>query len=34
MRKCLRCESVMVDGLELIVSGGSYDIDIREKRII
>ena len=31
MRKCLRCESDMVEDLEVMVSGGGYGIDVREK---
>lgn len=31
MRKCLRCDNVMVEGLEVMVSGGGYGIDVREK---
>ena len=33
MRKCLRCESDMIEGLEVMVSNGGYGIDIREKGI-
>lgn len=33
MRKCLRCDSNMIEGLELMVSGGGYGIDVREKGI-
>lgn len=31
MRKCLRCESDMIEGLEVMVSNGGYGIDVREK---
>ena len=31
MRKCLRCESEMVENLEVMVSNGGYGIDVREK---
>ena len=31
MRKCLRCESDMIEGLGVMVSGGGYGIDVREK---
>ncbi len=31
MRKCLRCESAMVEDLTVMVSGGGYGIDVREK---
>ena len=30
MRKCLRCNSDMVEGLNISVSGGGYGIDVRE----
>ena len=33
MRKCLRCESAMVEDLTVLVSGGGYGIDVREKGI-
>lgn len=33
MRKCLRCESNMIEGLEVMVSSGGYGIDIRQKGI-
>lgn len=33
MRKCLRCESNMIEGLEVMVSGGGYGIVVREKGI-
>ena len=33
MRKCLRCESAMVEDLTVMVSGGGYGIDVREKGI-
>ena len=31
MRKCLRCETEMVENLEVMVSNGGYGIDVREK---
>ena len=31
MRKCLRCESVMVEDLCFMVTNGGYGIDVREK---
>lgn len=31
MRKCLRCESEMLENLEIMVSTGGYGIDVREK---
>ena len=31
MRKCLRCESNMIEGLEVMVSNGGYGIGVREK---
>lgn len=31
MKKCLRCEAEMVENLEVMVSGGGYGIDVREK---
>lgn len=31
MKKCLRCESEMVENLEVMVSNGGYGIDVREK---
>lgn len=33
MRKCLRCETVMVEGLMLMDSSDSHNIDVREKGI-
>ena len=33
MRECLRCKTVMVDNLNVMVSSGEYGIDIREKGI-
>ena len=33
MRKCLRCESEMLENLEIMVSNGGYGIDVREKGI-
>ena len=34
MRKCLRCETGMVENLEVMVSNGGYGIDIREKGLL
>jgi len=31
MRKCLRCKSDMIEGLEMMVSNGAYGLDVREK---
>ena len=31
MRKCLRCETEMVENLSVMVSNGGYGIDIRGK---
>ena len=31
MRKCLRCESVMVEDLKVMVTNGGYGVDVREK---
>ena len=31
MRKCLRCDTAMVEDLTVMVSGGGYGIDVREK---
>jgi len=31
MRKCLRCETEMVEDLSFMVSNGGYGIDVREK---
>ena len=33
MRKCLRCETEMIENLEVMVSNGGYGIDVREKGI-
>ena len=33
MRKCLRCESTMVENLTVMVSNGGYGIDVREAGI-
>ena len=30
MRKCLRCESAMAEDLRVVVSNGSYGVDVRE----
>lgn len=34
MRKCLRCESQMLENLEVMVSNGGYGIDVREKGLL
>jgi len=31
MRKCLRCETEMVEDLSVMVSNGEYGIDVKEK---
>ena len=31
MRKCLRCQTEMVENLNIMVTNGSYSIDVREK---
>ena len=31
MRKCLRCETVMIEDLSIMVTNGAYGIDVREK---
>lgn len=31
MRKCIRCETAMVEDLNVMVSNGGYGIDVREK---
>lgn len=31
MRKCLRCETEMVEDLSVMVTNGGYGVDIREK---
>ena len=33
MRKCLRCETEMVEDLPIMVTNGYYGIEIREKGI-
>ncbi len=33
MRECLRCRTIMVEDLRIMVSNGQYGIDIREKGI-
>lgn len=30
MRKCLRCETAMVEGLTVMVTNGGYGMDVRE----
>ena len=34
MRKCLRCETEMVEDLSVMVSNGGYGIDVREKGLL
>lgn len=34
MRECLRCKTIMVDNLNVMVSNGGYGIDVREKGIL
>ena len=31
MRKCLRCETTMVEDLNVMVTNGGYGIDVRRK---
>ena len=31
MKKCLRCQTEMVEDLNLMVSNGGYGVDVREK---
>ena len=31
MRKCLRCETAMVEDLNVMVTNGGYGVDVREK---
>lgn len=31
MRKCIRCQTEMIEDLEIIVTGGSYGICVKEK---
>ncbi|MBQ8228162.1 MAG: nucleic acid-binding protein [Clostridia bacterium] len=31
MKKCLRCETAMIEDLTVMVTNGGYGIDIREK---
>ena len=31
MRKCLRCQTEMVEDLNVMVSNGGYGVDVREK---
>ena len=33
MRECLRCRTIMVENLRVMVSNGQYGIDVREKGI-
>ena len=31
MRNCLRCNTVMVENLNVMVTNGAYGVDVREK---
>ena len=31
MRRCLRCDTAMLEDLTLMVTGGGYGVDVREK---
>ena len=31
MRKCIRCQTEMVEDLNVMVSNGGYGVDVREK---
>ena len=31
MRKCIRCQTEMVEDLNVMVSNGAYGVDVREK---
>ena len=31
MRKCLRCQTEMVEDLNVMVTNGAYGVDVREK---
>ena len=31
MRKCLRCETAMVEDLAVMVTNGGYGVDVRER---
>ena len=33
MRKCLRCETTLIEDLSLMVSNGGYGLDVREKGV-
>ena len=33
MRKCLRCETAMVEDLAVMVTNGGYGVDVREKQV-
>lgn len=33
MRKCLRCETEMVEDLSVMVTNGGYGVDVREKGV-
>ena len=34
MRKCLRCDTEMVEGLLAMVTNGAYGVDVREKGLL
>ena len=34
MRKCLRCQTEMVEDLNVMVSNGAYGVDVREKGML
>lgn len=34
MKKCLRCETEMIENLKVMVSNGGYGIDVREKGLL
>lgn len=33
MRECIRCKTVMIEKLNIMVNSGEYGIDVREKGI-
>ena len=33
MRKCLRCDEIMLEDLNVMVTNGGYGVDVREKGI-
>lgn len=34
MKKCLRCETEMIENLKVMVSNGGYGVDVREKGLL